>query len=186
MGEGCACGGKCGPDKKGPNRTAKYALLAFVALSVAAAVYKIAAAPCCAGNTSQAAAVEAVPAAAPAAAASKKTAEKAAVVYYFYTNTRCSSCQMIEAYTKEAVEKNFKTGYKSWSVVFKGVNIEEAPNRHFVEAYQLDSKSVIVQKFSGDKSLKWGKLPKVWELTGDKEAFLGYVAAETRRQLDEK
>ena len=186
MGEGCACGGKCEPDKKGPNKALKYALMAFVALSVGAAVYKIAGAPCCAEKPPQAAPVEAVPPATPAGAASKKAAQKTAVVYYFYTDTRCSSCQTIEAYTKEAVEKNFKADYKGWKVAFKGVNIDEEPNKHFVEAYWLNSKSVIVQKFSGDKPLKWGMLPKVWELTGDKEAFVGYVTAETHKLLDEK
>lgn len=166
----------------------KFALVGFVALSIGYAVYKAAGAPAAPAT----APVEVVqPAAAPAApvkpqAAARPSAEKTALVYYFYTNTRCSSCKTIEDYTREAVEKNFASGYKGWKVVFRGVNVDEAPNAHFVQDYWLNSKSVVVQKFSGEKALKWGKLEKVWQLLGDKEAFIQYVTAEIQKLLDGK
>ena len=173
-----------------PGKALKFVLLGFVAVSIGAAVYKVVGPPCgCAAS----AAVEPAPAAVvaepkPAAPPVKKqsAAVKTATVYYFYTNARCSSCTTIEAYTREAVEKKFSAGYKGWAVAFKGVNIEEKANEHFVQDYWLDSKAVIVQKFSGDKPLNWGKLDKVWTLTGDKEAFISYIAEETGKLLDQK
>ena len=182
----------------GPNKAIKFTLMAFVAVSIGAAVYKMAAAP--AKTTSEPAAIAAAAAepARPTAKpepkthavvkpAAKTTAEaKTAVVYYFYTNTRCSSCKTIEAYTREAVERNFASDYKGWKVVFKGVNVEEEPDKHFVQDYWLNSKSVVVQKFSGDKPLKWEKLEKVWQLLGDKYVFMNYVVNETHKLLDEK
>ncbi len=186
------------PAPKKPGNVLKYVLLAFVAASIGAAVYKVL--PCC--SAAKAAALPAETAAAAAAptekeqaktpaapvktAPAKTTAAKTAVVYYFYTNTRCSSCKTIEAYTKEAIEKNFTADYKGWKVVFKGVNIEDEPNEHFKQDYWLNSKSVVVQKFSGEKALKWGKLEKVWQLLDDKEAFMAYVTGETHKLLDEK
>lgn len=165
-------------------KAVKSLLLGFVGFSVAAAVYKIAGAPCCA---------ESKPAAEPAAAAvsaapAPKTAAaaKTATVYYFYTNTRCSSCTTIEAYTRAAVDKHFKEDYKGWRVVFKGVNTEEEGNAHFVQDYWLNSKSVVVQRYAGDKPNRWARLDKVWTLLGDKDAFAAYVAGETRKLLDEK
>ena len=126
-------------------------------------------------------------AAAPVKARAAKPAEvRTAVVYYFYTNTRCSSCKTIEAYTREAVATRLAAGYKDWKIEFKGVNVDEAPNAHFVQDYWLNSKSVIVQKFSGGKALNWAKLDKVWQLLGDKDAFLEYVASGTRKVLDEQ
>jgi hypothetical protein len=177
-----------------PSKLVKYALTAFVAVSIGAAIYK--ALPCCSGDGApEAAAVEAA-VAAPAVAASpatrpQKTAavktvpEKTAVVYYFYTNTRCSSCTTIEAYTREAVAKHFTQPYKGWRVEFRGVNIEDKANEHFVQNYWLNSKAVVVQKFEGDKPLKWGLLKSVWQLLGDKEKFMDYVALETRKVIDE-
>ena len=187
------------PAPKGQGKALKFVLMGFVALSVAAAAYKIIGAPYCSASKAAALTIETPAAAAPTppvapksvvktpVTAVKKAAEaKTAVVYYFYTNTRCSSCKTIEAYTREAVEKNFTADYKGWKVVFKGVNLDEEPNGHFKQDYWLNSKSVVVQKFSGDKALKWGKLEKVWQLLGDKDAFLNYVTDETHKLLDEK
>jgi hypothetical protein len=192
MAEACGCGGKsCPPEKKGPNKALKFALMGFVALSIGVAVYKMAAAPDKASvppvEAAAAVPVAVQPAAKAPAFAGKKTADaRLAVVYYFYTDTRCSSCKTIEEYTRAAVEKNFTAGYKGWAVVFKGVNVDEEPGKHFVQDYWLNSKSVVVQKFSGDKALQWGKLEKVWQLLDDKDAFINYITAETRKLLDEK
>ncbi|HAH31820.1 MAG TPA: hypothetical protein DCL44_05850 [Elusimicrobia bacterium] len=183
----------------GPNKAVKYALMAFVAVSIGTAAYKITGAPRNSGGKASITvaqtetdqpepATPSAPQAVKAATPSTKSrgAEKTAVVYYFYTNTRCSSCKTIEEYTREAVGKPLSSGYKGWKIVFKGVNIEEEPDKHFVQDYWLNTKSVVVQKFSGDKPLKWGKLEKVWQLLGDKEAFINYVTEETHKLLDER
>ncbi|HAF96390.1 MAG: hypothetical protein A2X34_10610 [Elusimicrobia bacterium GWC2_51_8] len=185
------------PAPKNTGKALKFVLIAFIGVSMASAAYKMAAAP-----KALVAPVEAItapeepaqPAIKPepkAPATAKKTVksvaeEKTAVVYYFYTNTRCSSCKTLEAYTREAVEKYFTSGYKGWKVVFKGVNVEEEPGKHFIQDYWLNSKSVVVQKFSGGKALKHVKLEKTWQLLGDKNAFMNYVADETHKLLDEK
>ncbi|MBU2572921.1 MAG: hypothetical protein KKH28_02445 [Elusimicrobia bacterium] len=183
---------------KGPGKALKFALMGFVALSIGAVVYKMAAAP----DKTAAAPAEAVAAveepakppvkpgpkvpATPKEPVKSAAEAKTALVYYFHTNTRCSSCKAIEAYTREAVEKNFTSDYKGWKVIFKGVNVDEGANAHFVQDYRLNSKSVVVQKFSGDKALKWVKLEKVWQLLGDKKGFMNYVADETHKLLDAK
>jgi len=184
----------------GSGKALKYVLIAFVVVSVGAVIYKNL--PCCSGDKAQAAPVEAAAAteaAPPVVKAAAKTPDKTvkpaakavvesktAVVYYFYTNTRCSSCKTIEAYTREAVATKLAAGYKDWKIEFKGVNVDDDANKHFVQDYWLNSKSVVVQKYAGEKPLKWGKLDKVWQLLGDKEAFMSYVADETRKLLDEK
>lgn len=186
------------PAPKSPGKALKFVLMAFVGVSIAAAAYKMVAAPDKAPVAPVEAATVAVESAQPAVkskakapATAKKTAKsvteaKTAVVYYFYTNTRCSSCKKIEAYTREAVEKNFASDYKGWKVSFKGVNVEEEPDKHFVQDYWLNSKSVVVQTFSGEKALKYAKLGKVWELLGGKDVFMNYIVDETHKLLDEK
>ena len=184
----------------GAGKALKYILIAFVAVSVGVVIYKNQ--PCCSGDKAQAAPVEAAvatEAAQPVVNSEAKTPVKAvkpaakapveakiAVVYYFYTNTRCSSCKTIEAYTREAVATKLAAGYKDWKVEFKGVNVEDKENEHFVQDYWLNSKSVVVQKFAGKKPLKWAKLDKVWQLLGDKFVFMNYVYDETKKLLDEK
>jgi len=182
---------------KGPGKALKFALMAFVAVSIGAAVYRTTAVPAKARVELVQTAAIAEPTAeadkpAPKANAAVKPAaktaaeKKTAVVYYFYTYTRCSSCKAIEEYTREAVETRLTPGYKDWNVEFRGVNIEEEPNAHFVQDYFLNSKAVVVRKFAGEKALNYRRLDKIWQLLGDKNAFMGYVVDETHKLLDEK
>lgn len=174
---------------KGPKKALKFALIGFVALSIAGIVYRASAvrerAPAEPASAPDASPAPRTP---PAAKKALKPAagDRTALVYYFHTNTRCSSCKAIEAYTREAVATRLAAGYKGWKVEFKGVNVEEEANAHFVQDYWLNSKSVVVQKYSGDKPLKWAKLGKIWQLLGDKTAFIDYIAGETHKLLDEK
>lgn len=185
------------PAPKTTGKALKFVLMAFVGVSIAAAAYKTIAVPKAPLTPVEAVTEPAEPAqpavksGPKAPATAKKTVKsvteaKTAIVYYFYTNTRCSSCKTLEVYTREAVEKHFASDYNGWKVEFKGVNVEEEPDKHFVQDYWLNSKSVVVQKFSGGKALKYAKLEKVWQLLGDKDGFLNYIADETHKLLDEK
>lgn len=159
----------------------KAALFGFVAVSVGSMLHKAA--------LSRAAALKPGPAAQAAQAAASPQpgiAQRTAVIYYFYTNTRCASCTQLEAYTRETVDTLLSAGYKGWRVEFRGVNVEEPANAHFIGEYSLESKAVVVQKFYGAKPLDWAKLDKAWTLLGDRAAFVNYVAAETRRALDKQ
>jgi thiol-disulfide isomerase/thioredoxin len=103
------------------------------------------------------------------------------VVYYFYTNYRCPNCMKLEAYTKEAVEKVFAEEIKRGTVAFSAVNVEKKGNEHFVQDYQLKTKSVVlVEPAQKDR---WKNLEKIWKLVGDKDAYLNYIEQEARRFL---
>jgi hypothetical protein len=104
------------------------------------------------------------------------------IAFYFHTTLRCVSCRKIEAYAQEAIEKGFAAELKDGRLVWKVVNIEEKGNEHFAQDYQLFTKSVILVDQRA-ASPRWKNLPKVWELLGDKEAFLRYIQAETRTFL---
>jgi hypothetical protein len=165
-----------------PSPVLKTALFVFAGLAAGTMIYRAATSPCC----DKEAPPSAISEAAPVAAAAVKPAEaaKTALVYYFYTSARCHSCNTLERYTREAVEGDFKDPYKGWRVEFRGVNVDEPANRHFVEDYKLASKAVVAQKFEGDKPLAWKELPDVWRLLGNKELFAGYVVGEIQGLLD--
>ncbi|GAB4032146.1 MAG: hypothetical protein Fur0012_10300 [Elusimicrobiota bacterium] len=184
----------------------KYLLMVFIAISIAAVVYKIAK-PCCSNDektqdvsetttasppTGKNANEEALPAEKIKAQKNQQQLKsapqesKTAVVYYFYTNTRCSSCKAIEAYTREAVETQLSSGYNGWKVEFKGVNVDLRENSHFIQDYWLNSKSVVVQKFQDGKPENWGLLRDVWQLLGNKETFINYIVSETKKVIDSR
>lgn len=102
-----------------------------------------------------------------------------AVVYYFHGNMRCSSCRKIEAYTKEAIQTGFADALKAGILEFKAVNVDEPVNEHYVQDFQLYTRSVVVERRVGDLRQEWKNLDKVWRLTRNKEDFINYVQKET-------
>lgn len=96
-------------------------------------------------------------------------------VYYFHGNQRCMSCNKIEAYTKEAVEKNFAADIKKGRVVMHVVNLDDAANKHYIQDFQIGAKSVLVTRSVDGKAESMRKLDQVWVLLRDKKKFQTYV-----------
>ena len=102
------------------------------------------------------------------------------VVYYFMTSQRCPSCMKIEAFTREAVEQNFSEKLAEKDLVWKIVKVDEPQNRHFIQDYQLYTKSVVLVRYRDGKQVEWKNLDKVWNLLGDKVAFQDYITGEVK------
>ena len=105
------------------------------------------------------------------------------VAYYFHTNTRCSTCKKIEAYSHEAIEKGFKDELETGRLELRIVNYEDSENRHFIKDYKLVTKSLILVRLVDGKQTEWTNLKLVWELTKNKDAFLNYVRGEVKNYL---
>lgn len=110
-----------------------------------------------------------------------KTAPKSEsqiIAYYFHGNFRCATCHKLETYAKEALETQFKGEMDSGKLVFKTVNVEEKGNEHFVQEYQLYTKTLIISLIKGGKESKWKNLDKIWDYVGSKEKYFNYVKEE--------
>lgn len=105
------------------------------------------------------------------------------VVYYFHGNMRCSSCKKIEAYTKEAIKSGFADALKNGSLELKVINVEKPGHGHYVQDFQLYTRSVVVEIRAGEKRQEWKNLDKVWLLIRDKSAFMEYVQEQTRAMM---
>lgn len=90
------------------------------------------------------------------------------MVYYFHSNVRCVTCNKMEAFTKEAVEANFKDNK---NIVFKAVNTDEPANKHFLKDYSLYTKSVVL----ADEQGNWKNLDKIWSLVRNEADFKAYI-----------
>jgi hypothetical protein len=105
------------------------------------------------------------------------------VAYYFHGTVRCTTCRTIEAFAREAIENGFPEVLKSGNLEFKPVNIDESGNEHFVNDYQLTTRTLVLARYKDGKEVEWKALEKVWQLVNDKVAFLDYVQNETRDLL---
>lgn len=117
---------------------------------------------------------------------SETSAPAKVVAYYFHGNYRCPTCRKIEALTTEAIQTRFADDLKNGRVELKVINIEESANEHYVQDYQLASRSVVVARYEGGNQKDWKRLDAVWQLTGDKEAFIRLVQDETTALLKGK
>ncbi len=112
--------------------------------------------------------------------------EPGLIAYYFHGTRRCVTCKKLEAYTQEAIESGFAEQLKSGILQFRPVNIDEEGNGHFVNDYQLYTKSVILSNRKDGKEVSWKNLDKIWELVrGDKEAYVKYIQDEVKLALEE-
>ena len=107
------------------------------------------------------------------------------IVYYFHGNKRCNTCRAIEAYTEEAVNIWFGDEIRSGKLDFRVVNVEEPGNEHFVDDYELSTRSVVLVAIRDGRETKWSRLDRVWQLVRDREAFVEYITDNTNTFLAE-
>jgi hypothetical protein len=107
------------------------------------------------------------------------------IVYYFHGTRRCSNCIKIENYTKEAIDSAYADLLESGRMEFRIVNTDEEENRHFMEDYQLYTKSVVLVNQVNGEQVRWKNLPEIWQLLGKKDEFIKYVRKETKFFLED-
>jgi len=105
------------------------------------------------------------------------------IAYYFHGNARCPTCHKMEQYAKETIEENFKDELNNGQLTFKAVNIEEKENEHFVNDYQLYTKTLIISRVENDKEIEHKNLTEIWEHVRDKKSFFNYVTTEINSYL---
>jgi hypothetical protein len=122
------------------------------------------------------------PAAAPA---DSLTGRRRVVAYYFHGKARCANCIKIETWSREAIEMARARELADGRLAWKVVDVEVKGNEHFVEDYQLYTKSLVLVEQVGGKQTRWKNCARVWEYLGSKERFLAYVRDEVAGYLKE-
>ena len=107
------------------------------------------------------------------------------VAYYFHGNFRCDNCRKIEEYSREAVDLYFSEQLKTGELKFEVINTDEPANEHFVEDYQLYTRSLVIAEFKDGKQVKWKNLAKVWDYLNNKEKFYEYVKSEIQNYVEQ-
>jgi len=114
-----------------------------------------------------------------------KSQNSKVIAYYFHGTFRCSTCRTIEQYSLEAIQTYFAKELGSGKLEFRPVNIEEPENKHFIQDYQLVTRSLVLSLMSDGKETKWKNLADVWKLVRDKDKFFQYVKDEVEKFLKE-
>ena len=119
-----------------------------------------------------------------ASSTSNATHERKVIAYYFHGNFRCATCRNIEAYTQEAIARDFVNDLKDGKLDWRVVNIDEPENEHFIQDYQLTTRSVVLVKMINGKQKRWKNLNRIWDLVRSKTEFQHYIQDETKAFLE--
>ena len=112
-------------------------------------------------------------------------AGKWVLAYYFHGKTRCPTCRDIEAYAHEAVETGFPEELKDGRLRWEIINYDEAGKEHYALQYEVVAPSLVLVMMDGNREIKWENLAEVWELVGDKPAFVDFVQEQVQAFLEE-
>jgi hypothetical protein len=107
------------------------------------------------------------------------------IVYYFHGMARCSNCRKFEAYTQETIQRDFQDALSQGRLEWKIINVDEPANGHFINDYRLFTRTLVVAKMREGKQVEWKNLQRIWELVGNKDAFIDYVRTEVAAYLGE-
>jgi hypothetical protein len=105
------------------------------------------------------------------------------IVYYFHRTARCDNCLRFEAYASEALRDTFADQLAEGRLEWHAINLDQPENEHFVATYELVESSIIVSRFLDGEEAEWRSLDEIWELVGDKPAFMDYVSWEVGEDL---
>lgn len=107
------------------------------------------------------------------------TGDTKVIAYYVHGTRRCVTCRKLESYTQEAIEAAFSEQLEAGTIVWMPVNTDEEGNGHFIDDYQLFTKSVVLSEVKDGEELRWKNLDQIWTLVrGDKAAYLKYIQDE--------
>jgi hypothetical protein len=107
------------------------------------------------------------------------------IAYYFHGTFRCTTCRTIEEYSHDAIQAYFAKELGNGRLEFRPVNVEEPGNKHFIQDYQLVTRSLVLSLLSDGREKKWKNLADVWKLVRDKDKFFQYVKDEVEKFLQE-
>ena len=105
------------------------------------------------------------------------------VAFYFHGNVRCATCRTIEAYAHDAIHTGFAGELDDGALSWRVVNVDEPENKHFVQDFQLVTRSVVLAEVRNGTVVRFKNLDKVWQLVRSEADFVAYVQGETREFL---
>jgi hypothetical protein len=102
------------------------------------------------------------------------------IAYYFHVTVRCTTCRAIESYSKEVIHARYAKELAAGQLEWRVVNVQLPENRHFVQDYQLFTKSLVLVRIQNGQQKEYKVLNDTWELVGDKPAMQSFVEKEVR------
>ena len=155
------------PCKKGsellkPRTIITVALLAFVAVSVAAAILRESR-----GRGDQ-----------------PLVEPDGFVVYYFHGYERCKTCLTIQSSWREAVDEGFPDAIRDGRLRRQAINFLAPESARFVPRYGIESLSIVVAEVRNGRPARQKHLGAIWDYLDDRPRMVEYIRGEVAAFLE--
>ena len=102
------------------------------------------------------------------------------IAFYFHGNKRCSMCNDIEKYTRQAITTNYGD-----RVEFRVINWQDSNNKAYVRAYELIGNAVVLVEIRHRKQHRFKNLEKLWDFAHSEREFTAYIKEEVDRWIQQ-
>lgn len=106
-------------------------------------------------------------------------------IIYFHATIRCEACLLIENQSREIINLTYQNELKNRTLSFESLDFQDDKNQKYVEQYEIETQTLIVQIVSGSKVIKWKKLEKIWDYLNNFDKFHQYLVNEINEYLKE-
>lgn len=100
------------------------------------------------------------------------------IVYYLSEGKDCTTCEHLDAYTREAIETYFAGDLASGRIVWRTADMDRPEHKHFVSDYILFTKSIVLVRVQDGIETDYKNLRGIWHRVYDKPAFIEYIRSE--------
>lgn len=107
------------------------------------------------------------------------------LAYYLHGTVKGSCCTSMENEFKAALAQNFPGQLQQGKVAFISIDVDKPENRHYLEDFQVPSRSLVLVLQKNGENVKWSNMVGVWLKLGDQEKFSQYVKDEVGKFLQE-
>ncbi len=122
----------------------------------------------------------------PHAVAANVHAGSRTAAYYLYGNFRCATCKSMEEMARESLTRGFPKELSDGSLALLVENYQAPGNERFITDFGVLAPSLLLVEEKGGKTIRWKNLERIWDLSGAKGEFIGYVRDETSAFMSEE
>ena len=100
------------------------------------------------------------------------------IVYYFHNTARDATCRNIELLTSQSLYYYFGDKLASGKLTWKVINLENPWNKHFIDDFKVNKRSIVIIVPSAYRPIRWKVLNNTENLIKERGRFFKYIKNE--------
>ncbi|NIA20813.1 MAG: hypothetical protein GWP05_02325 [Anaerolineaceae bacterium] len=108
------------------------------------------------------------------------------VVYYFHGPQRCRTCLTIQSCWREAVDEGFPEAIRDGRLRRQAINFLAPESARFVPRYRIESLSIVVAEVRNGRPRRQKNLGAIWDYRDDRPGMVEYIRSQVAAFMEGK